>query len=159
MTTGTFVLNLQQAKVFVLALAHACLSYAKDAFAALAFEPQLFHQPTFLSSQMLYFFSWHLPTVTANFILWDTKISLLFLHAEDFFTAIAHHRVACKAGAEGADEVLDQLGFISVDCVVSIKSFYRLSLVSQPNHSIFYLQGKLIYLVVLVKILVNLFHL
>jgi hypothetical protein len=41
--TGTLKLNYQNAEVIVLALALACFIYPKDAFTALAFEPQLLH--------------------------------------------------------------------------------------------------------------------
>ncbi len=141
MATGTFVLNCRHAKVLVLALAHACFIDPNYAFTALAFEPQLLHQPSELPIQRLYFICGHLSAETASLIPWLGEEINLFLHAKDFIALIAHHRVEDEAGAEGTDEVRHQLGVFCVNCVCLVNSVFQNSFISQLVHTCFNFQG------------------
>ena len=130
MATGTFELNFKIAEVRVHALTHACFSDSEDAFTALAFEIQSLHYPAELSVQRLYLICGHLSAKGANLILGVTEKEILFLQAKDFIALIAHHWVKGQEETKGADEVLNQLGFVSVNCVCLVKSCCQLSFVS-----------------------------
>ena len=142
MATGTFELYFQIAEVRVLALAQTCFGDSKNAFTALALEKQLLYLPAELSVQRLYLISGHLSAVGAFLVLRVTEIGDLFLQAKNVPAMIAHHWVKGEEETKGADEFLNQLRFVRVNCVCLFKFFCQLSFVRQSSHICFYLLVK-----------------
>ena len=122
MTTGTFELNIQIAEVRVHALAHACFGNPDNAHTALAFKLQLLQFPAEIPVQRLYLICGRLSAQGANLVLGVAEKGGLFLQTKDFIAPIAHHWVKGEEEAKGAEEVINQLGFFSVNCVCLVKS-------------------------------------